>query len=165
MRYLIALSLLASFSSCMLAQKTEENFHDMLDSMYEQSVPLIKAEKVAQNPDQYVILDTREPNEFAISHIEGALAAGYDEFDQAFVKDVPKDQPILVYCSVGYRSERIGEQLKEMGFQNVYNLYGGIFEWKNHDFPIVNAQNESTEQVHTYSRLWSGWLLKGEKIY
>lgn len=165
MRYLIALSLLALFSSCMLGQKTEENFHDMLDSMYKQSVPLIKAEKIAQSPDKYVILDTREPEEYAVSHLEGALAAGYDEFDKSIVDGIAKDQAILVYCSVGYRSERIGEQLKELGFQNVYNLYGGIFEWKNHGFTVVNAQNESTEQVHTYNQLWSGWLFKGEKIY
>jgi len=165
MRYLIALSLLSVLSSCMLAQKTEENFHAMLDSMYKQSVPLIKAEEVAQNPSQYLILDTREPNEYAVSHLEGALMAGYDEFDKSIVKNVAKDQPILVYCSVGYRSERIGEQLQEMGYQNVYNMYGGIFEWKNHDKPVVDAQNQSTEKVHTYNRLWSGWLFNGEKIY
>ncbi|MEM6347813.1 MAG: rhodanese-like domain-containing protein [Bacteroidota bacterium] len=165
MRYLIALSLLSILSSCMLAQKTEENFHAMLDSMYKQTVPLIKVEEVVPNATDYLILDTREANEYAVSHLEGAVMAGYDEFDPSIVKDVAKDQAILVYCSVGYRSERIGEKLLEMGFQNVQNLYGGIFEWKNHGNPVVDTQNQTTEKVHTYNQLWSGWLFKGEKIY
>ncbi|MEL6592913.1 MAG: rhodanese-like domain-containing protein [Bacteroidota bacterium] len=165
MRYLIALGLIAALTSCMLAQKTEENYHSMLDSMYKQSVPLLKVEKLAQNQTHYVLLDTREAKEYEVSHINGALYTGYDQFDESVLKEIPKDQPIVVYCSVGYRSERIGEKLKAMGYQEVYNLYGGIFEWKNHGFPVVNQSSQTTEKVHTYNKLWGRWLFKGEKVY
>ena len=38
---------------------------------------------------------------------------------------------IIVYCSIGVRSEDIGEKLKELGYTKILNLYGGIFDWKN----------------------------------
>ncbi len=156
---------LSLFSSCVMGQKTEPEFHAMLDNMYKQTVPLLKTEQVAKQTEKYLILDTREPEEYAVSHLPQAQLSGYDNFDASVVAKLPKDQPILVYCSVGYRSERIGEKLQEMGFTEVYNLYGGIFEWKNHDQPVWDAQDQPTEKVHTYNRLWSKWLFKGEKVF
>jgi 3-mercaptopyruvate sulfurtransferase SseA len=70
-----------------------------------------------------------------------------------------------VYCSVGYRSEKVSEQLRQAGYQTVYNLYGGIFEWKNQGHPVVNAEGEPTERVHAYNRSWGVWLKKGDKVY
>ena len=51
-----------------------------------------------------------------------------------------KKTPTIVYCTIGARSETIGEKLKKNGFTNVYNLYGGIFEWKNADFKVLNKK-------------------------
>ena len=76
-----------------------------------------------------------------------------------------KDSKIVVYCSLGVRSEDIAEQLKKAGYTNVFNLYGGIFEWKNKGNTIVDSQEEETEKVHTFNKNWSKWLKKGEKIY
>jgi 3-mercaptopyruvate sulfurtransferase SseA len=66
---------------------------------------------------------------------------------------------------VGYRSGKIGEKLKKMGFTNVYNLYGGIFEWKNRGYEVHNNQNSVTDSVHAYNRAWSVFLRKGVKVY
>ena len=81
------------------------------------------------------------------------------------VEDLDKDKPVILYCSVGYRSEKIGERLQEMGFTEVYNLYGGIFDWKNKDNPVVNTHQNPTDSVHTYNKNWSKWLTKGVKVY
>ena len=78
---------------------------------------------------------------------------------------IDKDQEVIVYCSVGYRSERLGERLQKMGFENVKNLYGGIFDWKNQGNNIVNENNLETDSVHTYNKAWSQWLYKGIKVY
>ena len=92
---------------------------------------------------------------------------GYDNFDIASVeKQYPnKDDKIVVYCSLGIRSETVGEKLKKAGYTNVYNLYGGIFEWKNKDFSVIDSEEKETEKVHTFNKDWSKWLEKGEKIY
>ena len=78
---------------------------------------------------------------------------------------IPKNKEIIVYCSVGYRSERIGEKLLDMGYTKVYNLHGGIFDWKNQSQIVVNDLNLPTDSVHTYSKAWSIWLHKGIKVY
>jgi len=52
-----------------------------------------------------------------------------------------------------------------MGFTNVRNLYGGIFEWVNEGGEIRNSKNQPTDSVHTYSKSWSIWLEKGIKVY
>lgn len=77
---------------------------------------------------------------------------------------IAKDANIVVYCAVGSRSEKIARELKEMGFENVSNLYGGIFEWVNRGYEIVNDTGE-TDTVHAYNRFWGFWLQEGEKVY
>ena len=52
-----------------------------------------------------------------------------------------------------------------MGYKNVYNLYGGIFEWKNQDLPVFDSNNKETENVHAFSKEWSQYLTKGKKVY
>jgi len=71
----------------------------------------------------------------------------------------------VVYCSVGVRSEIIAHRIIEKGYTNVYNLYGGIFEWKNNGFQVMDTLGNTTEKVHTYNKEWSKWLTKGEKVY
>lgn len=151
-----------------IAQKSQPKkaYDKMLDKMYKQTVPLVQPGDLKEDElDQYLILDTREWQEYNVSHIKGAQWAGYNNFQSYILNNVPKDKPILVYCSVGYRSERIGEKLKEMGFKDIKNLYGGIFEWVNQDGEIVDASGNNTQQVHAFDKEWGKWLRKGEKVY
>lgn len=148
------------FQSCVLAQ--EEAYDKMLEEMYEGTVPLLSCEKVT---DTLIILDTREYSEYKISHLKQAIWVGYDDFSKKRVKNIPKNKNILVYCSVGYRSERIGEKLKKWGYTNVYNLYGGIFQWVNQEYKIYDIEKKETLKVHTFNKAWGIWLQKGEKIY
>ena len=76
-----------------------------------------------------------------------------------------KNATIIVYCSVGIRSEDIAEKLQKAGYKNVFNLFGGIFEWKNKQNVVVDTNNNPTEKVHTFSKEWSKWLKKGIKVY
>ena len=57
-----------------------------------------------------------------------------------------------------------GEKIKEYGYPNVFNLYGGIFEWKNHNLEIVN-NNKITDSIHIFSKKWSKWVQNGIKVY
>ena len=81
------------------------------------------------------------------------------------LKGVDKETTIVVYCSVGYRSEKVGERLKKAGFKKVLNLYGGIFDWVNKGFPVYDNSGNQTKKVHAYDKSWGKWLTKGEKIY
>ena len=129
------------------------------------TVPLITSDALKSKLSDVVLLDTRAQKEFDISHIAGARFVNYDDFQPIDVQDLPKDQEIIVYCSVGYRSERIGEKLQEAGYTNVKNLYGGIFGWKNEGNNVVGVNDQPTDSVHTYSRSWGKWLFKGIKVH
>ncbi|MEP0985466.1 rhodanese-like domain-containing protein [Ekhidna sp.] len=152
--------LVSALTSC--SQKT---FDEKMESLYKNTVPLIKADSLKPKLTDVVLLDTRAQEEFNISHIQGARFVDYDNFELNQVTDIPKDQEIIVYCSVGYRSERVGEKLQKAGFTNVKNLYGGIFGWKNEGFDVIGPNNLPTDSVHTYNRLWGKWLYKGTKVY
>ncbi len=108
--------------------------------------------------DQVLLLDAREPSEYEVSHIAGARHAGYTQFDIGILEGVRHDEHIVVYCSIGYRSEKIARQLIKQGYSNVYNLYGSIFEWANDGKPLVDQQGEITQRIHTYNRKWSQWV-------
>lgn len=151
---------ISSITSC--GQKT---FDEKMESLYKNTIPLIKSDSLKTEFDNVVLLDTRAPEEFRISHLKGARLVDYDEFNVQNLTDIPKDASIVVYCSVGYRSERIGEKLKEAGYKNVKNLYGGIFGWKNEGFEVIGPNNLPTDSVHTYNKSWGKWLYKGIKVY
>jgi rhodanese-related sulfurtransferase len=139
-------------------------FDRLLGSLLAHSVPEIPVSE-AMIRSECMFLDAREPEEFAVSRISGARPVGYERFDPASVADVPRESCLIVYCSIGVRSERIAEKLRTAGFRNVSNLYGGIFEWVNHGRPVVDAAGRPTLRVHAYGRAWGIWLRRGEKVY
>ena len=143
-------------------------YDQLLKTLYRGTVPLVQPAALAttlrDKPGAVILLDTRTPTEYRISHLQGARFVDFGSFEQATFQDLPRDQTVVVYCSVGYRSERVGERLKALGFRDVRNLYGGIFQWVNEGRPIYNARGQ-TQDVHPYSALWSTWLVKGRKVY
>lgn len=139
-------------------------FKTLLNTTYESDFPLVYPEQKDLLEDA-VVLDTREKEEFSVSHLKDARWVGYETFSMESVSDIPKDTTIVVYCSIGARSQEIGKKLKSEGFQNVYNLYGGIFHWVNEQNPVFTHHSVRTDRVHAYNKLWGVWLKEGEKVY
>ena len=146
---------------------SQSTLSELLSKYNSGKVPYISVEELRmyQLDDEVVILDAREPREFKVSHIKNAVYVGYDNFNDSILQNIDKNKKVVVYCSVGIRSENIADRLIKAGFKDVHNLYGGIFEWKNAMFPVVNELGEETEKVHVYSKRWGTYLKHGEKIY
>jgi len=165
MKKLIHIFLISiTFSAC--GQGTLE---ELLDKHNNETVPYISVEQLQgkKNHPELLLLDTRALEEFQVSHLKNAHWVGFESFDIEKFKILfpEKDKEIVVYCSLGVRSEKIGEQLQNQGYTVVYNLFGGIFEWKNNHLPVYDSQGNETEKVHAFSKKWSKWLTKGEKVY
>ncbi|MDH5366922.1 MAG: rhodanese-like domain-containing protein [Cyclobacteriaceae bacterium] len=144
------------------------DFDEKLKSLYKGTVPLIHQDDLNQlidNNKSIIILDTRTSEEFKISAIKEAKFIDYDNFKPTDVKSIDKTDTIVVYCSVGYRSERIGEKLQKLGYKHVLNLYGGIFDWVNSGNFVYKNNSTITDSVHTYNENWGQWLIKGVKVY
>jgi len=146
---------------------TNPKFERAIERYISHSVDVISVDELKETLTEYVLLDAREKEEYDTSKIPGAKFFGYDNPDFSVLDDLDKDQPIVMYCSIGYRSEKMGEELQKRGFTNVKNLYGSIFEWANKNYPLVNSEDEETITIHTYDSKWGKWVdnKKLEKVY
>ncbi len=134
-------------------------FDKKVNSYLSYSVPVLSVKEAFNKKNDLIFLDAREFNEFEVSHIPTARYVGYDKFRVDTVNDIPIDKKIVVYCSIGYRSEVIATKLKKAGYKNVYNLYGSLFEWANEGHELKNKSGLPTNIVHTYNKKWSQWVL------
>jgi rhodanese-related sulfurtransferase len=108
---------------------------------------------------QPLLLDARTESEYAVSHLKTATPIDLTRTDTL---NFPVDTPIVVYCSVGYRSAIVAEKLQKAGFSQVFNLSGGIFEWANEQrpmFQLISDELHLTTSVHPYNATW-GRLLR-----
>jgi len=106
--------------------------------------------------EELVLLDVRSPEEQKVSQLRGAqrLDARQPDLDSLAI---PEDAKVVVYCSIGYRSAALVEDLKRAGVEHVYNLEGGLFDWANQGRPIYRGE-ERVEEVHPFNHIW-GLLL------
>jgi len=83
-----------------------------------------------------VVLDVRTPEEFEKDgHIKGSNLIPVQLFRYIYLEGF-RDKKVLVYCRSGNRSVSASQMLEKMGIKQVYNLKGGIKEWKAKGFPV-----------------------------
>ena len=150
-----------------MACSQPDNYNELLNDLYKNTVPTIQSSELAAKlkSDKITVLDTREIEEYNVSHISNSKHVGYNNFHLKNLSELDKSDTIVLYCSVGYRSERIGEKLLKAGYTHVYNLYGGLFQWVNEGQEVVGNDNQPTDKIHPYSDSWGKWLTKGKKVY
>ncbi len=97
----------------------------------EENVNVEQASDLMEN-GQVTLLDVRTDSEWDQGYIDGARQLNFheDDFEQELAT-LPKDETYLVYCHSGGRSAKTLHKMKEMGFEKVYNLDGGISAWKD----------------------------------
>ena len=90
------------------------------------------------NNDNVVVLDVRESNEFGGGHINQARHIPMSALKKR-ISELEKDKsrPVLTYCRSGSRSNYACKVLKKAGFENVYNLSGGIMNWSSANLPLT----------------------------
>ncbi|TYP77262.1 rhodanese-like domain-containing protein [Aquimarina intermedia] len=163
MKYIICI-LLGCLGKDITAQS---NLDALLHRYTDNSVPYISIEELVMCKDEAVVLDSRSKKEYAVSHIATSIFVDYENFTlDTFKKIYPNQNTlIVVYCSVGVRSHTTGKKLINAGYKNVKNLYGGIFEWKNMNLPIINRNAIETDSLHTYSEQWSKYSKNAINVF
>jgi rhodanese-related sulfurtransferase len=109
---------------------------------------------------QPLVLDARTEIEYKVSSLGRAVRIDPYRPSLRPLGAIPKDAPVVVYSSAGYRGARVASWLQRMGYLNVSNLSGGIFAWVNEGRPIFRGETP-VAQVHPYDRRW-GQLVKAE---
>jgi rhodanese-related sulfurtransferase len=105
-----------------------------------------------------LLLDVRSRPEFAVSHLHDARWIDSAEPVSKALAGVSQTEPIVTYCSVGYRSSAYAQRLLQDGFTNVHDLKGSIFQWANDGLPVYR-DGRIVHHVHPYNHYW-GHLLK-----
>jgi rhodanese-related sulfurtransferase len=108
-----------------------------------------------------LLLDVRAPAEYAVSHLPGARRVDPAARPARVLAGVPRETPIVVYCSVGYRSSRFAERLRRAGFTQVWQLDGSLFGWANAGYPLAQGDRPATK-VHPFNEHW-GQLLDADR--
>ncbi len=108
------------------------------------------------------LLDVRTLEEFNVSHLPGARHVAPNINPKELEKHYHKDQFLVVYCSVGYRSSKLARRMERAGFQNINNLEGSIFQWANEDRPLVKGEKPA-QTVHPFDSLWGVFLKKSRR--
>jgi len=120
MKIIIILLFLIGFNTFAHTQLVEnKSFNVMLKTLLSHNVKElgVKEESIDSNT---LFLDAREYLEYNVSHLKNSVWVGYNDFEISRVKNIAKNKKIVVYCSVGYRSEKITEKLIKAGYTNIF---------------------------------------------
>jgi len=97
--------------------------------------------KKVKKKEKFMLLDVRTPTEYKTGHIEGSILLNLSE---DFLKDIEtigltkrKNQPVVVYCRNGSRSQIIFNILTTLDFKDVKDMKDGILEWKKNNLPLI----------------------------
>jgi rhodanese-related sulfurtransferase len=90
--------------------------------------------------DKFTLIDVREESEFAKGHLPGAVHLGKGIIERDIEARVPDAATELVlYCGGGFRSALAADSLEKMGYANVFSMDGGIRQWREKNYPLVNG--------------------------
>ena len=122
-KFIFVLFLVASISSCTSQQKKVTDTNVVVEVVGTEVFEMI--EKSAQ------LIDVRTPEEYSEGYIKHAKNINfYDDNFMEKMSALNKESPVYVYCKLGGRSGKAAKKLKEAGFTKVYDLDGGILQWK-----------------------------------
>ncbi|MGD9710791.1 MAG: rhodanese-like domain-containing protein [Thermomicrobiales bacterium] len=88
----------------------------------------ISVNELEHRPDGSLLIDVREPEEYACGHVPGAFNLPQSELASR-LDELPRDEQVYVICQAAYRSTRAAQFLAQMGFSNVINVAGGTTAW------------------------------------
>jgi len=140
------------------------SFRMLVNAMLSPGIPVMFVEEAFQKQEDLLFLDCREKAEYDVSYLPGTLWIGYSDFELSRLQNIQTSTAIVVYCSVGKRSDVMAKRLMAANYTNVKNLVGGLFEWANQGYAVYKGC-EQTDDVHVYNRFWGRWLKRGNKIY
>ena len=164
--WLIALVIALVFGGCANAEPPRD--WTSVDQLITEEFPSVPAlttaelEALLSDPTHEVILlDAREADEHAVSHLRGAHIATSDDDAVTVLEQLDAaarpEVVIVAYCSVGYRSAALVQSLHARGFGNAVNLEGSIFAWANEERPVYQGSGRATH-VHPYNAEWGALL-------
>lgn len=115
-----------------------------------EGIAVEKLQHWQQQGKNIILVDVRSPEERAVSVIRGAISK--EEFERDLEHYRSSDALIIAYCTIGYRSGRYAQKLRQQGI-NILNLKGSLLAWSHIRGELFDAAG-ATNKIHVYSRQW-----------
>jgi len=111
------------------------------------------ARELLERDEDAVLVDVRDPNEWANGYIPGATLVPLSELTERIRDVVPdKSRPVVLYCAVGARSLRAADTMRGLGYERPVSIAGGIVDWMTRGYPSTLERTLDPEQRERYSR-------------
>jgi rhodanese-related sulfurtransferase len=110
-----------------------------------------------ENREKPLLLDARTSLEYVVSHLKNAYLSPSNLQELRELTQCSLSTPIVTYCSIGYRSAILAQQLQEIGYKQVFNLEGSLFIWFRENRPVYDNK-QVVSYIHPYNLFWSFWL-------
>jgi len=131
--------------------KTSKNIIDEARAQIK-SIDIDEARRLLEKPGT-VLLDVRESDEWRQGHIPQAIGIPRGFLELRVEEKVPDHKtPVILQCASGTRSLLAARSLRELGYENVYNLTGGFNAWKDRGLPWIADRQFSQDELTRYSR-------------
>jgi len=131
--------------------KSSKNILDEARSQIK-AVDIDEARRMLDKPGT-VLVDVRESDEWRQGHIPQAVGIPRGFLELRVEEKVPdRKAPVILQCASGTRSLLAARTLRELGYENVYNLTGGFNAWKDRGLPWVADRQFSADELTRYSR-------------
>ena len=92
------------------------------------------------NRERAVVVDVREPEEFAAGHVTGAKNVPLNQLEEKLAAAVKnKTVPLLLVCATGARAQRAVATAKKLGYEQAQAVAGGLKSWKEANLPVEKA--------------------------
>ncbi len=131
--------------------KTSKNIIDEARAQIKQ-IDIDEARKMLERPGT-VLIDVRESDEWRQGHIGEAIGIPRGFLELRVEEKLPDHKaPVILQCASGTRSLLAARTLREMGYENVYNLTGGFNAWKDRGLPFVAERQFTADELTRYAR-------------
>ena len=108
---------------------SEKSGVDLIDEA-KSRIREVSASDAVRNPEPGVVyFDCREPNEYALGHIPGAVFIPRGNLETKVEAAIPRDSKVLIYCASGNRSALAADTMQQMGYKDVASMSGGFRGW------------------------------------
>ena len=101
-------------------------------------VPTVDVQTAAERlaaPEPPLLVDVREPDEFGVARVDGAVLVPLSTFMLRY-QQIPNDRPLIIMCAAGGRSATATAHLLANGWADVTNMAGGIMAWERSGLPV-----------------------------
>lgn len=159
---IVGVGLVAAIGMTAVIQTSDlERIHAGIEASYDSVEHLAIEDFAALDRQEIILFDVRQSDEFAVSHLPGAILVDPEvserDFEELFAGRL-RGKRAIFYCSVGVRSsilaDRVAKLVNSKTGKPPVNLIGGVFQWRNEERWLVSASGQSTNAIHPFDSYW-----------